>query len=55
MIKVVYAILPIVIKDLEICLRNSNPPMRKSVICFELSVYKKETNKQTAGALFYKY
>ncbi len=47
--------LAMAIEDLEIRLRNSNLPLRKSAIWFELSAQKEETGKQTAGALYYRY
>lgn len=41
MIKVVYAIFPIAIKDLEVRFANSNLPLGKNVIKFELLAEKK--------------
>ncbi len=55
MIKVVCTILVFIIADLEMCLGNSNLPLRKSTIWFELLAQKKETGKQTAGALYFQY
>ena len=55
MIKVIYAILVVAIKDLEMYLSNSNLLIRKNAICFEPLVQKRETGKQTADALYYKY
>ena len=55
MIRVVCAILAVAIKDLEVQLSNLNLPIGKSAICFELLAEKGETDKQTAGALYYKY
>lgn len=45
----------IAIKNLEVRLNNSNLPTRKKVIYFEPLTQKRETDKQTAGALYYKY
>lgn len=55
MIKVVYVILAITIEDLEMCLNNSNLPIGKSAIFFELWAQKREIGKQITGALYYKY
>ena len=54
MIIVIYAILAIAIKDLEVCLSNSNLPMAKSAIFFNASGQNRKTGKQTAGELYYK-
>lgn len=43
------------IKDLEICLGNLNLPFGKNAIWFELLAQKKDTDKETAGILYYKY
>ncbi len=53
MIKVVYAILAIVIEDLEVCLSNSNLSLGKSAIRFELLAQNEKTNKLIADALYY--
>ena len=53
MIRVVYAMLTVIIKDLELCLGNSNLPLSKSAIWFEPSAQKGETDKQTNSALLY--
>ena len=45
----------VAIKDLEVRLGNSNLPLGKSAIWFELSAQKEETGKQTAGILYYQY
>lgn len=45
----------VAIKELEMHLSNSRLPMGQSAICFEISVQKKGTGKQTAGTLYYKY
>lgn len=45
MIKVVYTILVIVIKDLEMCLSNLSLQVGKSIICFEFLTEKEETSK----------
>ncbi len=55
MIRVVYAMLVIAIKDLVVRLCNSNLPLGKSAIRFEPLAHKGETGKQTAGALYYRY
>ena len=55
MIRVVCAMLTVVIKDLEVHLGNSNLPLRKSVIWFELLALKRETGQQTADILYYWY
>lgn len=44
-IKVVYTMLVVVIKNLEIYLSNSNLLTRKNAICFKFLVQKKETSK----------
>ena len=53
MIRVIYAIFAIAIKDLEVHLGNSNLLLRKSAIWFELLAQKSETSKQTANILYY--
>ena len=55
MIRVVYAMLAIAIKDLEMRLGNSNLLLGKSAIRFEPSAQKEETDKQTTSALYYQY
>lgn len=55
MIKVVYAILIIAINDLKVRCSNANLPLEKNAIWFETLPQKGETNKQTAGTLYYKY
>ena len=55
MIRVVCAMLVVAIENLEMQLNNSNLPIGKSAICFEPLAQKRETGKQTAGALYYKY
>ena len=45
--------LAVAIEDLEVHLGNSNLPLRKSAIWFELLAQKKETDKQTACILYY--
>lgn len=52
MIRVIYAILTIVIKDLKVQLSNLDLPIRNSAICFEPLAQKEETGKQTADALY---
>ena len=47
--------LVVAIKDLELQLSYSNLPIEKSVICFKSLAQKRETSKQTAVALYYKY
>ncbi len=49
-IRIIYAILVIAIKDLEICLRNSILPLGKSAIWLKLLAHKGEIGKQMAGA-----
>ncbi len=55
MIRVIWAILTIVTKDLEVRLYNLNLPLEKSVIWFESSAQKGKTGKQMASALYYQY
>ncbi len=55
MIRVVYTILVITIKDLEIRVNNLNLQLGKSTIWFESLVHKKKTGKQMADTLSYKY
>ena len=45
--------LAITIEDLEVRLGNSNLLLGRSAIRFKLSAQKGETNKQTAGILYY--
>ena len=45
----------IVIKDLEVRFDNSNLPLGKSAIWFELLAQKGETGKQMASILYYQY
>lgn len=52
MIRVIYAIFTIVIKDLEIYLINSNLLLRKNIIWFKLLIQKRKTDKQIASILF---
>lgn len=54
-IKVVYAICIIAIKDLETRLINSNVLITKIIICFRFLSQKEKTGKQMAGILYYKY
>lgn len=55
MIKVICALLAIAIKDLEIYWGNANLFLGKSTIWFELLSQKRETYKQMANALDYKF
>lgn len=55
MINIIFAMLVIVIEDLEMQLGNLNLLLGKSVIWFEPSVQKRETDKQMVGILFYYY
>lgn len=55
MLKIVYAVLVVAIKDLKVCLSNLNQPTGKSAIHFEPLAHKREAEKQTAGALYFKY
>ena len=52
MIKIIYALFAIIIKDSEICFINTNLFLRKSAICLKLLAQKAETSKQTAFALY---
>ncbi len=52
MIRVVCAILAIAIEDLEVQFSNLNLLVGKSAIRFESLVYKGETGKQMAGAIY---
>lgn len=45
MIKVVYAIIAITIKDLKMCFSNANLLLKKKVIYFEPLAQKEETDK----------
>ena len=45
----------VAIEDLEVCLSNSNLPLTKSAIWFELLAQKGETGEKMAGVLCYKY
>ena len=47
--------LGVVIKDLKMRLSNSNLSLGKSAIWFKFLAQKKETSKQTATTLYYKY
>ena len=47
--------LAVKIKDLEVRLSNSNLSTRKNAIYFEFLAQKRETSKQTANILYYKY
>lgn len=53
--KVVYGILAIARKDLEIYLNNLNMSTEKNAICFESLAQNKDINKQVIGALYNKY
>ena len=53
MIRFVYTMLVVIIEDLEVRMGNSNLPLGKSVIWFESLAQKRETDKQTAGVLYY--
>ena len=55
MIRIVYTILTIAIKDLEMRYGNANLLLGKSIFQFELLAQKRKTSKQTADALYYKY
>ena len=45
----------VAIKDLEVYLNNSNLQTEKNTICFEPLTQIRETNKQIANVLYYKY
>ena len=47
--------LAIAIKDLIVYLDNLNLPLGKSVIWFEPLAQNRETDKQTAGIIYYQY
>lgn len=51
MIKLIYVILDVVIKDIEVRCSNANLLVKKSSIWFELLAEKGDTGKQTANAL----
>lgn len=53
--RVVYVVFTIVIKDLELYLRNLILPSRKITIWFESFAEKRETNKQIIDVLYYQY
>ena len=53
MIKVLYAMFAVTIEDLEMQIRNLNPPLSKNAIWFEQLPQKLETCKQTTSALYY--
>lgn len=55
MIKVIYIIFTVIIRDLEIRFSNINLFLRENVICFEPLTQKVEINKQIANILYYKY
>lgn len=54
-IKVIYIMLAIAIKDLKMQISNSKLLLGKNAIWFESSAQKKEINNQMADALYYKY
>ena len=55
MIRVLYAMFVLAMKDLEAYLDNSNLFLRQSAIWFELSTPKKKNSKQSASILYYQY
>ena len=55
MIRVICTILTVAIKDLKVYLGNLNLPLGKNAILFEPQAQKEETDKQIAGAQYYKY
>ncbi len=55
MIKIVYTILVIIIKILEIHFDTSNLSLEKNIIRFELLAQKEKTNKLIAIILYNKY
>lgn len=55
MIKVIYAIFAIAIKDPEVHLGDSNLILRKSVIQFELLALKRKTDNYLTDVLYYQY
>lgn len=52
MIRVIYIILSILIKDLEVHLDNLNLLLRKNIIRFESLVQKEDIGKQTIDILY---
>lgn len=52
MIRVVYAIFAITIKDLKVGLINSNLLLGKNVIWFKLLAQKEKIGKQTTSSLY---
>lgn len=55
MIRVIYIIFAIIIKDIKVYLDNLNLLLKKSVIWFKLLIKKKEIGKQKTNVLYYKY
>ncbi len=55
MIKIIYVIFAIPIKDLKVRLDNLNLLLRKNGIWFEPLTQKGETDKQMADTLYYLY
>lgn len=55
MIKVVYIIFTIIIKDLKVHLDNSNQVFGRNVIWFKCLAQKKKIYKQITSILYYKY
>lgn len=53
MIKIIYAIIAIIIKDLKVCLNNSNLLITKNAICFQYLAQKRKIDKQIASILYY--
>lgn len=54
-IRIVYAIGDVAIKDLEVRFGDLNQPIEKNAIWFELLAQKEEPDKQITGALYYQY
>ena len=53
MIKVIYAMLVIIIENLEMRFDNSNLLLKKNIIGFELLAQKEKINKQMTDILYY--
>lgn len=53
--KIICSIFVVAIKDLKVCLNNSNLSIEQCTICFKASGQKRETSKQTENILYYKY
>lgn len=54
MIRVICILLIVAIKDLKECLSNSNLPIKKKVICFEILAQKNDNGKQMTNVPYEK-